>query len=51
MEYIHCPDCESEKVTIENEEGSDTGDQAELVCDECGNIEVITRISLEDVFG
>lgn len=48
MDWLHCTQCESQDVEVVHEEGDEVGDQAELECSDCGNIEVITRMDAEE---
>lgn len=50
VDVASCPECGSRDVALVHAEGPDPGDQGELECSDCGNIEVVTRVDINKVF-
>lgn len=47
---LQCPECGSSDVEVKNVTGSDPHDEGELECDECGNIEIVRKVDIHQVF-
>lgn len=50
LKQLRCPDCKSLDVVIKHMDDDDPRAEGELECEDCGNIEVVNRVPLKEVF-